>query len=99
MRLLGASVVTGECQGMFVLMKKTEPRCECDVEVLHGYCPSQPDSIKCCPKQSTEEPDDACEDEDSGGEDCSEITCNKGVSNNPNLLCLYISIIRPVHLM
>ena len=74
--------------GNVCVNKKTESRCGCDVEVLHGYCPSQPDSIKCCPKQSTEEPndDEQCEDDDAaGGEDCSEITCNKGVSNNSYL--------------
>ena len=60
-------------------------RCVCDVEVLHGYCPSQPNSIKCCPK-STEGPDDGdndendnCDDDvDDEGEDCSQITCKKG---------------------
>ena len=52
----------------------------CDVEVLHGYCPSQPNSIKCCPK-STEGPDDddPCDDDvDDEGGDCSQITCKKG---------------------
>ena len=41
------------------------------MEVLHGYCPSQPDSIKCCPKQSTEEPDDddQCQDEEEESEE------------------------------
>ena len=27
--------------------------CACNGEALHGLCPSQPNAIKCCPKNST----------------------------------------------
>ena len=62
----------------FVYLCHSLGRCGCDVEVLHGYCPSQPDSIKCCPKSSEDPDDDSCQDDVTGGEDCSEITCKKG---------------------
>lgn len=26
-----------------------EDSCGCEVDVLHGFCPNQPNAIKCCP--------------------------------------------------
>ena len=47
-------------------------RCECEESVLHNLCPSQPNSIKCCPKEESEE----CNDE------CSEVTCTSGLGSS-----------------
>ena len=41
--------------------------CGCDVEVLHGYCPSQPNSIKCCPGSTKESDHEACDDDVEAG--------------------------------
>ena len=46
--------------------------CECNTEVLHGLCPSQPNAIKCCPKNSTSILPV------STGDDCSQLTCTSG---------------------
>ena len=44
---------------------------------LHGYCPSQPNSIKCCPRPTEPEPE-MCET-DTGAVDCSRVTCKSGM--------------------
>ena len=41
--------------------------CGCDVKVLHGYCPSQPNSIKCCPGSTKESDHEACDDDVEAG--------------------------------
>ena len=64
--------------------------CGCEVEVLHGYCNSQPNSIKCCPQSNnatTEEEmcDAEEEEEEAASADCSGISCPTGQSiNNSN---------------
>lgn len=58
--------------------------CGCDGDYLHGFCPSQPNSIKCCPKStsstaSASEPE-MCEMETTAATpaDCSGIVCLTG---------------------
>ena len=65
-------------------------KCACDGEVLHGLCPSQPNSIKCCPKNSTiteSQPEQCQMETETGGTeetdtsgDCSQITCSSGLT-------------------
>ena len=52
--------------------------CNCPAgNYLHGYCPSQPNSIKCCPRSTEPEPE-MCETS-AGGGDCSSLTCRSGM--------------------
>jgi len=58
--------------------------CDCPAgDFLHGYCPSQPNSIKCCPRttQPLQCPHEE-EEEEEEVEDCSRMMCRSGLSTS-----------------
>ena len=61
-------------------------KCACEGEVLHGLCPSQPNSIKCCPKNSTitESHPEQCQMETCSTEPSEECKAQQGYCGNPD---------------
>ena len=58
-------------------------RCNCEATLLHGLCPSQPDSIKCCP-QAPDQVDECEEEADNGNNTNGNNNTNNISSNNNN---------------